>query len=70
MKKSLAEKDIDSYRIDAHTVKSNMATLGLDALSERAKKHEFAAKNNDTDFIFKDAEGFINEYIEVCEKLI
>ena len=58
-----------AYGIDAHSVKSSMATIGLAELSERAKKHEFAAKEDDTDFIYKDAEGFLNEYAKVCKKL-
>jgi HPt (histidine-containing phosphotransfer) domain-containing protein len=70
MRKNLAAKDIKAYGIDAHTVKSTMATMGLKALSERAKKHEFAAKGDDTEFIFGDAENFLNEYEEVCKKMM
>ena len=69
MRKSLEEKDIQTYRIEAHTIKSTMLTVGLKELSERAKKHEFAARDNDTDFVYKDADAFINEYIEICRKL-
>ena len=69
MKKELAEEDYVSYRRDAHTVKSLMATIGHSSLSERAKKHEYAARDNDIEFIKKDCEGFIEEYRTVCEKL-
>lgn len=69
MRESLREKNIKAYEIDAHTLKSTMATLGLAELSERARKHEFAAKDNDVEFIYKDAHDFIEEYIAVCEKL-
>ena len=69
MRKSLEEKDIQAYRIEAHTIKSTMLTVGLKEFSERAKKHEFAARDNDTDFVFGDADAFINEYIEICRKL-
>ena len=69
MRRSLDAKDIKAYQIDAHTIKSSMATIGLQELSERAKKHEFAAKADDTDFIYEDAESFIKEYTEVCERL-
>ncbi|MBO4591072.1 MAG: response regulator, partial [Eubacterium sp.] len=69
MKKNLEAKDLKAYEIDAHTIKSTMATLGLKELSERAKKHEFAAKEKDMDFISGDAEGFIDAYVEVCRKL-
>ena len=69
MKKSIESKDFKSYEIDAHSIKSSMATIGLDAFSERAKQHEFACKNNDFDFILTDAEEFINEYEIICKKL-
>ena len=46
-----------------------MATIGLSKFSERAKKHEFAAKGGDGDFVNSDAEEFINEYDEICKKL-
>ncbi|MBR6404031.1 MAG: response regulator [Eubacterium sp.] len=69
MKKNLEAKDYKAYEIDAHTIKSTMATLGLKEFSERAKKHEFAAKENDLAFICSDAEEFIDEYVELCRKL-
>ncbi len=69
MKKSLDAGDIKAYEIDAHTVKSSMATIGLTALSGRAKQHEFAAKEGNTAFIRKDADAFIAGYEAVCEKL-
>ncbi len=69
MRISLANKDMQSYRIDAHTIKSSMATIGIEAFSERAKKHEFAARDNDLAFIEGDAEAFINKYLEICKKL-
>ncbi|MCR5418006.1 MAG: response regulator [Lachnospiraceae bacterium] len=70
MRKSLAEKDLNAYRIEAHTIKSNMATLGMKELSERAKKHEFAARDNEPEFIEKDADGFISAYTEVFKNII
>lgn len=69
MRNSLKENDLKAYGIDAHTIKSTMATIGLSKFSERAKKHEFAAKGGDGDFVNSDAEEFINEYDEICKKL-
>ena len=69
MRKSLEARDIKTYEIDAHTIKSSMATVGMKDFSERAKKHEFAAKAGNTDFIYKDAEDFIKKYEEICRKL-
>ena len=67
MKKSVAEGDYDNYGINAHAVKGLMATIGVMELSERAKKHEFAAKGGDHDFIINDYEGFLKEYGDICE---
>lgn len=69
MKRSLESKDIKEYKIDAHSIKSSMATIGLNEFSERAKKHEFAAKDGNIDFINGDADAFINDYKELCERL-
>ena len=69
MKQSLAGNDIKAYQIDAHTIKSNMARIGMDALSNRAKKHEMAADEKNTEFINSDSDDFINEYIKVCKSL-
>ncbi len=69
MKKSLEEKDIKTYRIDSHAIKSSMATIGLMEFSERAKLHEFAARDGDTAFINENAIAFINDYAALCMKL-
>ena len=69
LRSSLEANDIKAYGIEVHTIKSTMATIGLKELSQRAQKHEFAAKGGDEGFIRADAEGFIAEYAEVCRKL-
>ncbi|MCR5654974.1 MAG: response regulator [Lachnospiraceae bacterium] len=69
MKKNLDAKDIAAYEIDAHAIKSSMATIGLKDFSERAKKHEFAAKDRDMDTILADADSFLKDYNDLLEKL-
>ena len=69
MRKSMREHDFKSYEIDAHSIKSQMATIGNKKLSELARKHEYAAKDKDLDFILKEGEAFIKKYEEVCYKL-
>ena len=69
MKVSLKNEDVHSYEIDSHTIKSSMANIGMMEFSERAKKHEYAAKDNDISFINEDGEAFIAEYINICNKL-
>lgn len=65
----LDASDYDAYRMDAHSVKGLMATIGLASLSDRARQHEYAARDGDTEFIKKDCEAFFEEYRTVCEKL-
>ena len=69
MRKNLAAKDIKAYIIDAHTVKNALATIGLKAFSERAKMHEYAAKENDLAFLEEDGEAFIRAYTELGRRL-
>ena len=69
MKADLEARDLASYKIETHSVKSSMATIGLKDFSERAKRHEFAARDNDIAFIYGDSEAFINEYTSLCESL-
>ena len=69
MRKSLSENDINSYARESHSIKSSMSTIGIKLFSERARKHEFAAKEGNREFISEDSEAFMNEYISICEKL-
>ena len=69
LRRDLDASDYDAYRMDAHSVKGLMATIGLASLSDRARQHEFAARDGDTEFIKKDCEAFFEEYRTVCEKL-
>ncbi len=69
MKKFLEEKDLKAYKIEAHSIKSSMATIGLQKISERARRHEYAAKDNNIEFILSDFEEFIGEYEEICRKI-
>ena len=59
----------EDYMIVTHAIKGLMLSIGLKSLSERAKKHEFAARDNDISFIRKDCEPFLEAYIEICKKL-
>ncbi|MCR5179256.1 MAG: response regulator [Lachnospiraceae bacterium] len=69
MRASIASKDWNGYGITAHSVKGVMASLGLAELSARARKHEYAAKNSETDFIESDCEGFFEAYRDVCVRM-
>ena len=69
LRKTLEAGDMEAYRREAHSVKGLMATIGLAALSDRAKDHEYAARDNNAEFIKADFEEFIEEYRSVCKKL-
>ncbi|MBP5652008.1 MAG: response regulator [Lachnospiraceae bacterium] len=69
MKKYLADKDYEDYGIEAHAAKSTMATIAATALSEHAKKHEFAAKENNIAFIEEDSAAFIEEYTDMLNRI-
>ena len=53
--------DISAYRITAHSMKNNAATVGLTALSEAARSLEMLAKDNKSDEIKTQHEPFVNE---------
>ncbi len=69
MRGNIQKKDFASYRIEAHSIKGSMATIGFGAFSERAKKHEFAARDGEYDFILEDFDSFVEEYTSICQKI-
>ena len=69
MRKSVSSKDWHSYALQAHSLKGLLLSIGLKDLSERAKKHEFAGKNQDIDFIMSDYEAFLKAYEDICRRL-
>jgi len=65
----IREKDWASYRVESHAIKGLMATIGASKLSNRAKKHEFAARDQQYETIEGDGTAFIEEYVEICDRL-
>ena len=70
MRAALAEKDLENYSCIAHSVKGQMATIGMASFSERAKKHELAANDGDMDFLTEDSDAFLDKYLEICKALV
>ncbi len=69
MRSCTAAEDWKGYGLMAHSIKGLTASLGLKELSERAKKHEYAAREQDTGFIRSDCEPFlrrIRRYVISC----
>ncbi len=65
LKQYYDSRDLKSYRICIHALKSIMKTLGADELSEEARKLEMATKENDEDYLRTHHEEFIREYEEI-----
>ena len=69
MRGFVEEKKYRDYGINAHAIKGLMLTVGITGLSERAKKHEFAVKEENFAFVNEDYEGFLEEYKQVCDDI-
>ncbi len=69
LRQAMAQQDYKNYRVHAHAIKSNMATIGVNGLFERARKHEYAGRDEDAAFIAEDGEAFIQEYEKFCDRL-
>jgi len=59
--RNVTEPNLRGYAIDAHTVKGSAASIGAEALSEKAKKMELLAKAGDIDGVLNGNEEFIKE---------
>ena len=60
MQTFLADGDLKNYEILVHALKSNLKMLGSEALSERAKEMEFAAKDSNAALI-AEKHGALND---------
>ncbi|MCR5509124.1 MAG: Hpt domain-containing protein, partial [Lachnospiraceae bacterium] len=69
MRELAAKKDYAGYEIEAHALKGLMATIGMNGLSERAKKHEFAVKEGNYDIVDSDVDGLLAEYEALCKTI-
>ena len=69
MRSCLEADDLKNYAVEAHAMKSLMATIGVEGLSGHAKKHEFAAKDGDLSYVKQDCEALLAEYRTLCDTL-
>jgi signal transduction histidine kinase/CheY-like chemotaxis protein/HPt (histidine-containing phosphotransfer) domain-containing protein len=67
MRSCLADDDLKNYAVEAHALKSLMATVGMNSISEHAKKHEFEAKGGNADWVKQDSEALLKEYRDICD---
>ena len=69
IEKFRAESDWPNYRILVHALKSTSLSIGAEGFSEKAKALEFAARDEDADFIAANHDGFIAEYKTLLENI-
>ena len=70
IRRMFAEKDIKNYTIYVHALKSSMASIGAETLSNMAKDMEQAGKENDLPYIETHHEELMAEYERVIALLL
>lgn len=68
-KTSDTDRSREDYRIKVHALKGTSKTIGAMELSDKAKALEFAARDNDREYILNQTENFIADYEEFLRNL-
>lgn len=69
IKSSYEARDFDNYEIFVHGLKSTSLAVGAVDLSDKAKDHEFAAKEGDIQFIDHNFEKLCEEYDKILKEV-
>ncbi|MBE5866598.1 MAG: response regulator [Lachnospiraceae bacterium] len=69
LKQYLEEKNYKNYTIEVHALKSVAASIGEMELSEYAKEHEFAGKEERFAYIDEDGENIIAAYKAMLDRI-
>jgi len=69
LEKALEAADIKNYTIQAHALKSVAANIGAVELSELAKLHEFAGKEQDFAYIEENAPALLKQYQDILNEI-
>ena len=69
IRKYADEGEFKSYEIEVHGLKSAAANIGAVDLSNEAKEHEYAAKDEDEEFVTSNYEKLAADYREVLDEL-
>lgn len=64
-----AGRDLWNYAVLAHALKSNARTIGADALSERARRMEAAAKQGNAGYVAAHHEELMQSYATVADAI-
>jgi len=65
----LETKDLKSFNIDIHGLKSSLSMIGALRLSEEALEIEIASKNQDIDFCKQHFPEFKEKFLSLCKQL-
>ena len=63
----LEAMDLENYAILAHSIKSVMASIGANEMSEFAKTNELEAKAKNSEYVSANGKKFIEEYQKIIE---
>jgi len=69
MRQAMTDGDAESFRRAAHSLKSNSATLGAEALAETARTLEMKARQGQLDDVEKDLESASGKFAGVRDEL-
>jgi HPt (histidine-containing phosphotransfer) domain-containing protein len=69
MRQALAEGSADAFRRAAHSLKSNSATLGAEALAETARGLEMKGRDDQLDEIGAEVESVASDFAAVRDEL-
>ncbi len=69
IKTTYEEKDFKNYEIYVHGLKSTSLSIGADSLSDMAKAHEYAAKDNNIRFIDENYDKLLKEYGKILDEI-
>ncbi|WP_099467674.1 ATP-binding protein [Konateibacter massiliensis] len=69
LRECLKREEYQRYIVEAHGAKGAMASIGAIELGELAKKHEFAGKEENYDFLHNNIEEFAGMYEELIENI-
>jgi len=67
---SLGDKDMETYRIGVHSLKSSLANIGHYELSEMAKRFEMCARNNQIGYISANHTKFMGDLKNLGEQIV
>lgn len=69
LKECFAQRDWKNYEVKVHALKSTSKMVGAMEISEKAKRLEDAAREKREDVLLKEADGFLEQYVNTAETI-